>query len=314
MYVNSSSVISRAKALLVAVITTLLSLLASPSLAQTSYQSGQHIEPAYEGWRPNADGTFSFMFGYMNENWLEEPDVPIGENNAFSPGDADRGQPTHFLPRRNRFNFEVVVPADWGDRELVWTLNVNGKERKAYATLKPDYQVDNIVIASETGSLGAGTSSPESRANVKPTIEVQGDDIRTVRVGEPLVLNTRVIDDGIPKASRDSTISEKDAMRRMMRPPTRITVGKVNGLFLSWNVYRGEGHVEFDPPLPKPWEDTRTSANSPWGALWLPPELPEDGMIEVKATFDKPGTYILWARADDGGLYNDDYITVRVTE
>jgi hypothetical protein len=314
MYVNSSSVISRAKALLVAVITTLLSLLASPSLAQTSYQSGQHIEPAYEGWRPNADGTFSFMFGYMNENWLEEPDVPIGENNAFSPGDADRGQPTHFLPRRNRFNFEVVVPADWGDRELVWTLNVNGKERKAYATLKPDYQVDNIVIASETGSLGAGTSSPESRANVKPTIEVQGDDIRTVRVGEPLVLNTRVIDDGIPKASRDSTISEKNAMRRMMRPPTRITVGKVNGLFLSWNVYRGEGHVEFDPPLPKPWEDTRTSANSPWGALWLPPELPEDGMIEVKATFDKPGTYILWARADDGGLYNDDYITVRVTE
>jgi len=314
MYVNSSSVISRAKALLVAVITTLLSLLASPSLAQTSYQSGQHIEPAYEGWRPNADGTFSFMFGYMNENWLEEPDVPIGENNAFSPGDADRGQPTHFLPRRNRFNFEVVVPADWGDRELVWTLNVNGKERKAYATLKPDYQVDNIVIASETGSLGAGTSSPESRANVKPTIEVQGDEIRTVRVGEPLVLNTRVIDDGIPKASRDSTISEKDAMRRMMRPPTRITVGKVNGLFLSWNVYRGEGHVEFDPPLPKPWEDTRTSANSPWGALWLPPELPEDGMIEVKATFDKPGTYILWARADDGGLYNDDYITVRVTE
>jgi len=305
---------SRAKALLVAVITTLLSLLASPSLAQTSYQSGQHIEPAYEGWRPNADGTFSFMFGYMNENWLEEPDVPIGENNAFSPGDADRGQPTHFLPRRNRFNFEVVVPADWGDRELVWTLNVNGKERKAYATLKPDYQVDNIVIASETGSLGAGTSSPESRANVKPTIEVQGDEIRTVRVGEPLVLNTRVIDDGIPKASRDSTISEKDAMRRMMRPPTRITVGKVNGLFLSWNVYRGEGHVEFDPPLPKPWEDTRTSANSPWGALWLPPELPEDGMIEVKATFDKPGTYILWARADDGGLYNDDYITVRVTE
>jgi hypothetical protein len=314
MYVNSSSVMSRAKALLVAVITTLLSLLASPSLAQTSYQSGQHIEPAYEGWRPNADGTFSFMFGYMNENWLEEPDVPIGENNAFSPGDADRGQPTHFLPRRNRFNFEVVVPADWGDRELVWTLNVNGKERKAYATLKPDYQVDNIVIASETGSLGAGTSSPESRANVKPTIEVQGDEIRTVRVGEPLVLNTRVIDDGIPKASRDSTISEKDAMRRMMRPPTRITVGKVNGLFLSWNVYRGEGHVEFDPPLPKPWEDTRTSANSPWGALWLPPELPEDGMIEVKATFDKPGTYILWARADDGGLYNDDYITVRVTE
>ncbi|MDA1245355.1 MAG: hypothetical protein O3B02_10200 [Proteobacteria bacterium] len=319
MCVNSSAVISRAKALLINSVTTLLVFLLftpfnSSSFAQTSYQTGQHVEPAYEGWRPNPDGTFSFMFGYMNENWLEEPDVPVGENNFFAPGDADRGQPTHFLPRRNRFNFEVVVPADWGDRELVWTLRVNGVERKAYATLKTDYQVDNIVIASETGSLGAGTSSPESRANVKPEIEVIGDKIRTARVGEPLVLRTQVLDDGIPKASRESRISEDEAMRRMMRPPTRITVGKVNGLFLSWNVYRGEGHVEFDPPLPKPWEDTRTSANSPWGALWLPPELPEDGMIEVTATFDKPGTYVLWARADDGGLYNDDYITIEVTE
>ncbi|MDA0804528.1 MAG: hypothetical protein O3A23_02665 [Proteobacteria bacterium] len=319
MCVNSSAVISRAKALLINSVTTLLVFLLftpfnSSSFAQTSYQTGQHVEPAYEGWRPNPDGTFSFMFGYMNENWLEEPDVPVGENNFFAPGDADRGQPTHFLPRRNRFNFEVVVPADWGDRELVWTLRVNGVERKAYATLKTDYQVDNIVIASETGSLGAGTSSPESRANVKPEIEVIGDKIRTARVGEPLVLRTQVLDDGIPKASRESRISEDEAMRRMMRPPTRITVGKVNGLFLSWNVYRGEGHVEFDPPLPKPWEDTRTSANSPWGALWLPPELPEDGIIEVTATFDKPGTYVLWARADDGGLYNDDYITVEVTE
>ena len=288
---------------------------ASINLAQAeSFNFGKNIEVAYEGWRPNPDGTFSFMFGYMNENWLEEPDVPVGGNNFFAPGDADRGQPTHFLPRRNRFNFEVVVPADWGDRELVWTLKVNGVERKAYATLKTDYQVDNIVIASETGSLGAGTSSPESRANVKPDIEVIGDKIRTARVGEPLVLRTRVLDDGIPKPSRESRISETEAMRRMMRPPTRITVGKVNGLFLSWNVYRGEGQVEFDPPLPKPWEDTRTSANSPWGALWLPPELPEDGIIEVTATFDKPGTYVLWARADDGGLYNDDYITVQVTE
>lgn len=310
MTVNSSATRNRASALFFA-----LTFVLSPLVfGQTSYQTGQHVEPAYEGWRPNADGTFSFMFGYMNENWLEDPFVDVGEDNFFSPGEADRGQPTRFLPRRNRFNFEVTVPADWGERELVWTLKVNGVERKAYATLKPDYQVDNIVIASETGSLGAGTSSPESRANIKPQIALQGDDIRTVRVGEPLALTTEVLDDGVPEPSRASRIKESDLMRRMMRPPTRITVGKVNGLFLSWNVYRGEGNVTFDPPLPKPWEDTRTSANSPWGAMWLPPELPEDGLIDVSVTFDRPGTYVLWGRADDGGLYNDDYVTVNVTE
>ena len=302
--------ISRINALLIAVFVVVTS---SPALADT-YQFGQHIEPAYEGWRPNADGTFSFMFGYMNENWTEQPDVAIGDNNFFSPGDADRGQPTHFLPRRNRFTFEVVVPSDWGERELVWTLNVNGIERKAYATLKDDYLVDNMVIASETGSLGAGTSSPESRANIPPVVTIQGDDIRTARVGEEMSFVTQVIDDGLPKARRESTTSESDLQRRMMRPPTRITVGKVNGLFLSWNKYRGPGNVTFDPPMPKPWEDTRTSANSPWGALWLPPEAPEDGLYEVTATFDAPGTYILWGRADDGGLYHDGYITVNVTE
>ena len=284
--------------------------------AQPTYQVGRHVEPAYEGWRPNEDGTFSFMFGYMNENWAESPDIPVGENNHFEPGEPDRGQPTHFLPRRNRWHFEVVVPADWGDRELVWTLRHNGAERKAYASLRQDYLVDNMVIASETGSLGAGTSSPESRANVPPVVAVLGDRIRQARVGEPVRLSTRVVDDGLPVRRRDSTVTSEEAVERMLDPPTRVTVGKVNGLFLSWNKYRGPvgGKVTIDPPLPKPWEDTRTSANSPWGPLWLPPPVPEDGVYEVTATFDKPGTYILWARADDGGLYHDQYITVNVSE
>jgi hypothetical protein len=307
---HTSEAISRVNALLIAVFL----LVTSSVVVADTFQYGQHVEPAYEGWRPNADGTFSFMFGYMNENWTEQPDAAIGDSNSFSPGDADRGQPTHFLPRRNRFTFEVVVPSDWGERELVWTLNVNGVERKAYATLKDDYLVDNMVIASETGSLGAGTSSPESRANIAPTVTIQGDDIRAAQVGEEISFVAQVVDDGLPAARRESTIEAGALMRRMMRPPTRITVGKVNGLFLSWNKYRGPGNVTFDPPMPKPWEDTRTSANSPWGALWLPPEAPEDGLHEITVTFDQPGTYILWGRADDGGLYHDSYITVSVSE
>ena len=70
--------------------------------AEPSYRKGQFVEPAYEGWWENDDGTFSFIFGYHNENWEEELKIPVGEANFFSPGDADRGQPTHFLPRRNR--------------------------------------------------------------------------------------------------------------------------------------------------------------------------------------------------------------------
>ena len=311
----------------------LLTVLCAHSVFAQTYSKGRHVEPAFEGWRPNDDGTFSMLFGYMNENWEETPDMPVGENNNFSPGDMDRGQPTHFLPRRNRFTFEVAVPSDWGERELVWTLNVNGVERKAYATLRPDYLVDNMIIASETGSLGAGTSSPESRANVAPVVTVQGDSIRAAAVGEALDLRAQIADDGLPKPTdlveetrRFVELTEGGSLaaafitaetiqkRRLMTPPINVTVNKVNGLFYSWNKWRGPGDVTFDPPQVKVWEDTRTSANSPWGALWLAPPIPEDGLYKVNAMFSEPGEYILWGRADDGGLYHDAWVTVNVSE
>jgi hypothetical protein len=310
-----------------------LSALMSATLAQAeSFNFGKNVEVAYEGWRPLEDGSFSFMFGYMNENWEEEPDVDIGENNFFSPGGADRGQPTHFLPRRNRFTFEVNVPSDWGDRELVWELTVNGVTRRAFATLKDDYLVDNMVIASETGSLGAGTSSPESRANIAPVVTLQGDTVngehlRSVRVGEPLSFTTHLMDDGVPRARRsvdtiraiaarggESTTEEMVQRQMAMRIPWQPTVGKINGLFLSWNVYRGAGKVLFDPPQPKSWEDTRPGSNSAWGLSWSPPDIADDGMINTVVSFEEPGEYVLWGRGDDGGLYHDAFMTVTVTE
>mgnify|MGYP001220897634 FL=1 len=300
-----------------------------------SYRSGQHTEVAYEGWRENDSGTITLTFGYFNHNWEEELDIPIGENNRFTTGDPDRGQPTHFLPRRNRFTFDVVMPADFsGDDELVWEVtSPNGVTRGAYATLREDYKLENLTIMSETGALGAGSSSPEVRANIPPVSELIGDSIRTVSVGQPLSFQTRVSDDGIPEsfdpmrlirllggAAAAFATPEAVRERMMMMPPPRPTVNKNNGLYLSWNVYRApesatavQDAVHFDPPQVKPWEDTRPSANSPWSFMWMPPELPEDGIHDVSVTFDQPGTYLLWRRADDGGLYQDQYLTVNVT-
>ena len=136
----------------------------------------------------------------MNRNWEEEIDVPVGPDNGFAPGLPDQGQPTHFLQRRNRFVFRVPVPKGFTEKdELVWTLTTYGKSEKAYATLRPDYLVDDVVRASETGALGAGTSSPEVRANKAPVVAVEGAKARTVKVGQPLTLTTVVTDDGVPK-------------------------------------------------------------------------------------------------------------------
>src|SRR6185295_616246 len=81
------------------------------SAQSLTYTRGQTVAPAYEGWEETQEGTKYFLFGYMNRNWEEELDVPIGPDNGFNVGGSDQGQPTHFLPRRNRFIFRVPVPA-----------------------------------------------------------------------------------------------------------------------------------------------------------------------------------------------------------
>jgi plastocyanin len=296
-----------------------------------TYSKGQNVAPAYEGWEQSPDGRRYFLFGYMNRNWEEEIDVPVGPENTFSVGDADQGQPTHFLPRRNRFVFRVPVPIGFSEKdELVWTLTTHGKTEKAYATLRPDYVVDDVVKASETGALGAGTSSPEVRGNKAPIVRIEEVTARSVKAGQALTLVTEVKDDGIPKrraparpaaqatpsvpASAGATPAAPAAPRNpSLTPPTRITVGKSLGLHVSWFVYRGAGKVTFDPPQVKVWEDTRAGANSPWSPLWVPSPLPKDGKAEVRVTFDEPGTYVLRCRADDGALMADEELTIVVT-
>lgn len=296
--------------------------------AQLSYQRGQNVAPAYEGWLENPDGSFTMVFGYMNRNWAEDVDAPVGDENYFSPGPRDRGQPTHFRPRRNRFVFMVDVPADFGDQELVWTLTTAGQTERAYGTLGIDQRLDDIVIASETGALGIGASDAETRANKPPVIIVEGGGEYRVRVGQPLELAVRMEDDGLEEALGNwkarqaraaAAAAERDGPPRLsdaqLRPPTRITVQKIVWPHVAWFLYRrdGEGEPSFDPPQVKTWEDTRSGANSPWAPLWTRTPIPDDGVWRTTVTFDEPGTYILRARGDDGALYHDQDVTVVVS-
>jgi hypothetical protein len=309
----------------------LLLLLCGGASAQLSYSSGQSISPAYEGWDKNPDGSFNIIFGYMNSNWEEQIDVPVGPGNNILPGGPDQGQPTHFYPRRNRFVFKVRVPADFGEKELVWTLTTHGKTIKAYGTLKQDFFVDDIVMASETGALGAGVSSPEVRRNKAPVVEAVGDSVRTAKVGVPLTLYVHVTDDGIPRPRfRDSSggtaVAGGGGGRRgggggagataadpRMRPPRQITVGSATGLWVSLLQYRGKGNITFSPDQIKAWEDTRAGANSQWAPHFVAPPPPADGKWEVQVSFDEPGEYVMRWHASDGALTTDQDIKVNVT-
>ena len=105
---------------------------------------GQSVTPAFEGWYPNPDGTFNLSWGYMNRNYEERLDVPVGPANRLEPGPPDQGQPTHFLPRRQTGVFTVTVPADFGDRALTWTLTSNGETVSVPGHLRPEWRIDAL--------------------------------------------------------------------------------------------------------------------------------------------------------------------------
>ena len=288
------------------VVVTLVGLAAEPAAGQAGrryYDFGQEVVPAYEGWEQNDDGSFNLVFGTMNRNWREELHIPIGPDNRIEPGGADQGQPTWFLPRRNRFLFRIHVPADFGDKELVWTVTSHGETKRAYGTLKPDYYMDkNVRIANNGGGVFG-----EVFANEPPTLAVQGESVRTVSANEPVTLVATARDeDGLPAP-------------RPMRPldparPTSTAPVAATGLRLSWFVYRGHAPVTFDPVQIKVWEDTRANSNSPWGAGWKTPEPPVDNTWVAQATFSQPGTYVLRCIAHDGGLTTHEDITFIVTK
>jgi hypothetical protein len=262
-------------------------LVAAPSTATAqTYHSGQNLQPVFEGWEQNPDGSFNMVFGYLNRNYEEELNIPVGPNNYLEPGDLDQGQPTFFYPRRQRIIWRVRVPADWGDKELVWTVTAHGQTDTAVGWLVPEQIIDEQVVAMNRS--GGGAPDIENEA---PSISLGESRQRTVRVDEPLTLTAVIDDDGVP------------VMRpaRQSRPPGRRNA---LGLRLAWIHYRGPGTVTFDPFTP-PMADHTPG--------WTPPPIPGDGKIVTTARFSEAGTYVIRGMADDGYLYTPVDVTVTVT-
>lgn len=265
---------------------------------------GQNIAPVYEGFWINEDGSYDLLFGYYNRNWQEEIDLPVGADNYLEPGNPDRGQPTHFYPRRNQFVFKVRVPADFGDQEVVWSLTSNGVTEQAYGTLRPQYAVDETVMTANFGGGGQTGGRPDLVGNVAPRLTLESPKTMTVSAGEPVMLTAMAVDDGKPT---------RRPMPAFLIGQSHFVPNSATGLRLTWFRYRGPGSVTFDPPQPKVWQDTRDGGNSPWSVGWEPPPLPPDDRWVVQATFSEPGIYVVRALAHDGGLVDYDDIAITVT-
>jgi hypothetical protein len=251
-------------------------------IPQEKFARGQDVVPSYDGFLKNADGTFTMVFGYMNRNYEEELIIPTGPDNKLGPGLPDQGQPTYFLPRRHAWVVRVKVPADWGNKELVWTITSHGRTEKAYGSLQSDEEIIERLIMTR-GNLSPGLDDP----NMPPAVSVSP--VHDARTSEAVTLTALVSDDGLPKP------------RVPKAPPVAASgVAQTNtsnarprlGLNVTWFEYRGPAKVTFDKSSPI---------------------LVQDGQAVTKAHFTMPGTYVLRATANDGELQTTSDVTINVT-
>lgn len=257
--------------------------------AQVKYADGQNVQPAFDGWVRNPDGSATLYFGYLNRNYEEEPIIPIGPNNTIEPGGPDRGQPTYFLPRRQRYVFTVRVPKEWDDkREVIWTLTVNGRTDKIYGALNAE---DEIVERNVLTNGGFGSPTPgRPDENKPPTIKVTP--AQTVTLPSTLTLSSVVDDDGLPKPRNRGVIrSTLDTSVQQVQSDGEAPA-RPSGLRIRWFEFRGPGKADFDPPA----EIVTTPGKE----------------VVTKVTFSAPGTYVLRGFANDGQFRSREPVDVTV--
>jgi hypothetical protein len=229
------------------------------------HDSGQSVTGAFEGWFPNPDGTFSLLFGYLNRNFKQELDIPVGPENRIEPGGPDQGQPTHFLPRRQWGVFTVTVPEDFGSKKLTWTLTSNGTTTAIPGSLGLLWELNPFKDA--TGNtppfIGFGLNGPFVQGPRGQSTSL------AAAVASPLTLPVWVADDAnvIPGA----------------------VAPKTPAVSLSWSKFRGPGSVTFanEKPVAE-------------AADFKGPEYAKfTGKAATTATFSEPGEYILRVLAND---------------
>ena len=248
------------------------------------FNSGQSVVPYFEGWIRKPDGTFDLVFGYFNRNWQQELAIPAGPDNTVELGGPDSGQPTYFLPRRQRFVFRVNVPKDFGKKEVVWSLTANGRTEHAFGSLLREQEITERVVLTN-GGYDPGLTDP----NKPPSLTVAP--ILDAVAGAPVTLTVAATDDGLPKPRAAPASRQTPSGTFGGQINSSTGGGRPPGLTVSWTQYGGPAKVTFEAT----------------GAMPV-----VDGKTVTTARFEKPGTYQLVASASDRAMTTRVPVTVTV--
>jgi hypothetical protein len=230
-------------------------------------RSGGSVTPAFEGWYPNTDGSFSLLIGYYNRNESQSLDIPVGPNNRIEPGGPDQGQPTHFLPHRQLHEagvFTITVPKDFGNNRLTWTIVSAGQTISVPMGLIPLYKVSPLRDEAMGNTPPLLRFEPGGRPFSGPPREFAA--ALSTTLPNPLTLTVWLAHEAGWKIENSGVIGPSSA---------------ISGpdLTIAWSKFRGPGDVMFGSVMPRI-------------------EKP-DGRATTTATFSEAGDYVLRAQVND---------------
>jgi len=269
---------------------------------QHKYDTGQTIQPIFQGWSRNEDGTIDMHFGYLNRNYSAELHIPVGANNVIDMAGLDniQNQPTYFQTRNNRDIFRVTVPADFGNREIVWQLTTEGQTLEAIGWLQSEWEIDEF---------GGYEPDPKVLANQPPELSVVS--ATSVRLPGKLTLTPSVTDDGLPEPEpeRERVPNEWNTTPLLSRPEGALPI--------PTNVPHLQTNVRGTKVRPRAPQDKLTVSYMVWRGpanISTEPMFAEvaNGSATTEITFTEPGEYQLQVRAFDGGKSTYEFVTVNV--
>jgi hypothetical protein len=201
-------------------------------IAPLRAQRNQPIYPAYDGFLKNPDGSYILSFAYFSHN-AEVVTIAPGPGNSFTPGPADRQQPTVFKPGHWRFQCVMVVGPEF-DGKMRWTLTHAGTTTgTSERMLQSNWNL--VEGAADLGRMDYAKAPRGVCLNRPPTVRLLGKTARKGEVSidastsEELHLFGSVADEGLPRG-RD--------------------------LVVGWKVLNGPGKVSFSNPA-----EARTKAS-----------------------------------------------------
>ncbi len=270
--------------------------------------AGQPVIPIFDGWILEEDGTANLCLGYINLNFDEALEIPLGPNNYIEPARYNGMQPTYFNPvpmnagnkQRHYCLFTVNVPV--GDTEsVVWHLGRDYQDYSVPANARSEYyRVDDLFFPTDRANRG-GSMAPIVRFIEPEGPEGIGKGTRggkrvgpvTASVGEPLTLTLAV---------NQPSPEEYPEVAPYTIGPSRGE-GEPKTFTVFWQKYSGPSDIL----------GIVTFSENEFEVG------PGEGIGTTTAMFQEPGEYVLLVQVINGGFDNqccwtNGYVEVTVTE